>query len=782
MQPLLHLLVPLVVPLASEPSSHTAAADASAASRVPSPVAFAIDRDRVDIDAHADGTIWVRGRDYKARFGRDGVAFVPFLGSDAPRNYPLDLSVEQVLVAGIELAFQSDVPAVVDGASIVFERGSFQERYLLTPSGIEQTFVFDALPRRGEIAITIGAQSELASSSDADGFRFENERGHVRYGRAFSYDARGEKASIGSVLGAGAIELRVPGERVASAELPLTVDPVITTYNVRATAIEEFAADTAYDSSQGVYLTVFEEVFSAVDHDVRAVRHAAGGGALVTQWIDSSAANWAHPAVANVSAANQFLVVAAVGLAPNRDILGRMVGAEAALPVGPAIEVSASLAIHDKHSPDIGGDSWATGSTNYCVVWQASFINGDHDVRARLVNTAGGLVGPGPIDLSILANEADMNPVISNSSGHSTDANQYWNVVFEREVALDNRDLFGLRIDSAGDVTGPVNVAGTAADERNASVSAEHNPGPGDQRWMLAYQIDAGANGYDVRVRIMDELAVDESLDLPTLFPTAALHQTHPACDVSVDGFVVAYVEQASLAFGTTDIRVSSLFWTGSELFVGEGNVSASPGLERDLLPRLCSARSGGSSSDHVAIVFQRDDAGDLDVLATQYTMPAGGPIEAYCFGDATGMPCPCNNFGGAGRGCANSANANGALLVGSGNASVGNDSFLLSAEGMPSTAPVLFFQGTSAPNLGNGTLFGDGLRCAGGTVVRLGTKTASSGAASYPGVADVDVSTRGNVVPGNTRFYQAHYRNSATFCTPSTFNLSNGVRVLWIP
>jgi hypothetical protein len=31
-------------------------------------------------------------------------------------------------------------------------------------------------------------------------------------------------------------------------------------------------------------------------------------------------------------------------------------------------------------------------------------------------------------------------------------------------------------------------------------------------------------------------------------------------------------------------------------------------------------------------------------------------------------------------------------------------------------------------------------------------------------------------------RSYQAWYRNAAAFCTPSTFNLTNGYSVTWAP
>ncbi len=37
-------------------------------------------------------------------------------------------------------------------------------------------------------------------------------------------------------------------------------------------------------------------------------------------------------------------------------------------------------------------------------------------------------------------------------------------------------------------------------------------------------------------------------------------------------------------------------------------------------------------------------------------------------------------------------------------------------------------------------------------------------------------------LVAGATRHYQATYRNSATFCTSATFNVTNGVRALWDP
>jgi len=40
----------------------------------------------------------------------------------------------------------------------------------------------------------------------------------------------------------------------------------------------------------------------------------------------------------------------------------------------------------------------------------------------------------------------------------------------------------------------------------------------------------------------------------------------------------------------------------------------------------------------------------------------------------------------------------------------------------------------------------------------------------------------KGNITSPGTRTYQVWYRNAAAFCTPSTFNLSNGWELIWAP
>ncbi len=181
-------------------------------------------------------------------------------------------------------------------------------------------------------------------------------------------------------------------------------------------------------------------------------------------------------------------------------------------------------------------------------------------------------------------------------------------------------------------------------------------------------------------------------------------------------------------------------------------------------------------------------DACDIQAGTSVDTNSNGIPDECefsitpICFGDGTGTPCPCGNVGASGNGCANSVNVAGANLGSLGLPSVSNDSFLLIGTGMPDSA-VLYFQGTLQVAGGAGAVFGDGKRCAGGTVIRLGTKQNQGGASSYPEILDPQISVRGGIIGGpTTRTYQCWYRNAdPTFCTPDTFNLSNGLSVVWV-
>lgn len=156
-----------------------------------------------------------------------------------------------------------------------------------------------------------------------------------------------------------------------------------------------------------------------------------------------------------------------------------------------------------------------------------------------------------------------------------------------------------------------------------------------------------------------------------------------------------------------------------------------------------------------------------------------------FCFGDGTqATACPCGNSGAAGRGCANSQVAVGAFLKAMG--TTAPDHVVLSASGMLPTALDIYLQGDAQIA---GAMFGDGVRCAGGHLLRMATKSAVLGASQFPDVGDASITDRAAALgraipPGAVRYFQTYYRDpSASFCpAPSgnTWNVTNGVAITW--
>jgi hypothetical protein len=155
----------------------------------------------------------------------------------------------------------------------------------------------------------------------------------------------------------------------------------------------------------------------------------------------------------------------------------------------------------------------------------------------------------------------------------------------------------------------------------------------------------------------------------------------------------------------------------------------------------------------------------------------------AYCFGDGTGSACPCGNSGASGRGCMNSIGQS-AVLSAIGTTSP--DTAKLYVTGELPVALSVFLQGTT--NVGP-FLYGDGLRCVGGTFKRLYSKNASGGNVSAPQGSELSITARsaalGDPIPsGATRYYLVSYRDpNPSFCPAppgGTFNATNSVSIVW--
>lgn len=148
------------------------------------------------------------------------------------------------------------------------------------------------------------------------------------------------------------------------------------------------------------------------------------------------------------------------------------------------------------------------------------------------------------------------------------------------------------------------------------------------------------------------------------------------------------------------------------------------------------------------------------------------------CFGDGSGTACPCGNFGGAGQGCANTTGS-GSTLQAYGSTSMSEHDLWFLARGLPggSTGSTYLFFGTSTAGGGQGVANFAGLRCAGGSLRRVGQHDwKGGGVASWvPNLIDPVY-----IAVGGTYHFQGMYRDVASPC--ATANFTNLVSLTFAP
>jgi hypothetical protein len=152
--------------------------------------------------------------------------------------------------------------------------------------------------------------------------------------------------------------------------------------------------------------------------------------------------------------------------------------------------------------------------------------------------------------------------------------------------------------------------------------------------------------------------------------------------------------------------------------------------------------------------------------------------LTRFCFGDGSGTPCPCGNGGTCDAGCAGSA-GEGASLWTYGTGSVAADDQLFLAHDLLPGQPALLFVGNQLLANGDGVPFGDGLRCVGQQVVRLGVR--------FPdGIGDAvwgpGLGATGGWGAGDVRYFQSWFRDPGGAPCGSGFNLSDAVLIFFGP
>lgn len=739
--------------------------------------------DQLFYTTQRDGTIWVSGPKYKASFGTGGASFIPFLGSKAPRAFPLDMSLESATANGHAIALDAASTAVRDGDRITIDRGPIDEVYEIGLESIEQTFVVTERPASGDLRFFVRLESEMQRGEDADGFTWSNELGSVKYSRAFVREADGRRVPVESRSSASGVEIVVGRDYLATATFPLVVDPVVSTFAVDTNGYDSYDSDAAYDLTTDRYLVVYERVVNLSDGDVYGILYEANGPGAWFVALDNTGEDWRSPQCANLNAANQFLMVAQARNilgAPNANIWGMTIDAVTTVP-GWKFLISTGDPTHLQIFPDVGGDSYdGPGGAYYCVTWQRQFNATDTDVHARLVTSGSTLIGPSTILLSDSGGTLDAWPSVSKSNGILGGA-AAWTIAWHRSYSSTEHDIFAAQLAWDGTVVNATTAINTLGGlDYYPRVSS-----PLDDGRVLVIYAHSFTTDHDIYYSLLNGVTVENQGNLTSLEATGFLFQNQSEYCIDSDGqrFAVVYAENYLSSTFDYDIWVSSFTPFGALLLATEVRQSLDFTSLQSLRTDVIATRSGGGVNRRFLATWDNTGGGQRDIFAGKYDRPIGGGYQQFCPGDGSVIGCPCANNGIAGRGCANSVNATGAGLFASGNAQTGaGDTVGMLVNGVPPNVTCTLFQGTTIAT--TPFAFNDGLRCVTGSLIRIRTKSAdAAGSASWPTGSEADISVTGLVpLAGAQRYYQVFYRNAANFCTPATVNISNGMRVLWMP
>lgn len=720
-------------------------------------------RSHFQIDAPGDGRLWVYGGTYKASFGPEGATYIPAFGSAAPQNFPVTFRLDAVTSSGEALAFDGAAAPTLAGQRVTFERGACAERYDVAHGRVEQSFVFHTLPGAGELVVELDVESALEASETAHGLTFAGALGRVDYSRAVAIDAAGRRLDLATTLVDGEVHLTVPAAFVASAALPLVIDPVLTTWVVNNGASDDFSADIAYDADNNRFLVVYERAFSATDHDVWGELFDPSTGAPIANsgaYIDFTGAYWETPRCANNRLASQFLVVATRRGSPD-EVWARTREAENTTQ-GAQFQVSSGSGA--KSNPDVGGDPELAAPTYYCVVWERAFNPFvDHDVHAQLVRSTSVLQGP----LVLIDNSGgtfDKWPTISKHDGLAPYGTQAWNITWARQFNANDWDIRGAQVRWDGAIQTPsFELDSTVTDHRYPEVSTSLEPTAYGRPYLVVYE-QWLPNTVEIVAALMSGPTYITALNLSVAMATPpGLSDILPAVDTDGSHFAVTWSQQYQLGSGDFDMYVCGLYNSGSLLYVSDPKTNLAFSSTYEGNGRIASLYGSGFTSTWLGAVWT-DSAGVGNVEAATYELPVG-------YGTRIGARyCPANPNS---TGVAGSIGAEGVGYA-------GGQALHLSAYQLPQNV-FCYFLGSPVP-ASTTTPATSGIVCVGNPLSRFNGpgQVGNTGAA---GRVDLDVDTLAIPLPsggtlalasGTTFHFQAWYRDGATN------NLTDAVAVLF--
>lgn len=260
--------------------------------------------------------VWASGDDYKVSF-HDGFTFFPLVGSESG-NLPWRWKTTKIAVGEEPIADVSRVECSHGDWRYEYRFPGITEAYDVLPNAVEQTFVLSRRPvGTGDLTIEGAITTSLVAapvSAAVQELVFVDAGGkpRVRYGKAMAIAADGTSVPVTTQFDGARVRLVVPGGWLATAAMPVVVDPLtaaITLSTAPSGADAQQASIHRQDETARNTVVAFVRQFAAGDFDVFAVSCMADMSSPLP-WMNDLTANWSSmtPDVTFVAGVDRWVV------------------------------------------------------------------------------------------------------------------------------------------------------------------------------------------------------------------------------------------------------------------------------------------------------------------------------------------------------------------------------------------------------------------------------------------------------------------------------------------
>ena len=257
-------------------------------------------------------------------------------------------------------------------------------------------------------------------------------------------------------------------------------------------------------------------------------------------------------------------------------------------------------------------------------------------------------------------------------------------------------------------------------------------------------------------------------------FPQSFLIPTPPAPQLDV---ILSFSAYGNLGGPDEYIDVDiNGFGVGSVFVLDGSDCPDGPAdVAQLIVPLALYQQAVGSGDATINLVASTEvaafDCENASTISVEVTLFASSPLDA----NGNGIPDECEELGT--RYCVgapNSVHSGGAHVHALGSSVVADNDFTLETRDLPPNVFGLHYFGQNQIQIP----FGDGFRCAGGSIVRLKVvKSSSTGVSTWP--VDLTAPPAAGVIgPGSVFNFQHWYRDPAG--GPAGFNFSDGVEVVF--